>query len=209
MKGIFKTFLVLIIFILSIGAIPNSNIKEFNILEEKLKENNEFIENGVRVHYEVPVDINEYENIKNIFLNEFGNNMQEKEDSISYSNEDISVSASFFYNENICFVQIDYINKSNKYDTLEIENKLAKIINNKSEKTKYFSYIKLKIVQENKNYNDELLNHNLKDKEIINIKNGKVGKAFLKDDTRVNIGYVRYNTGDYLIIGTPVIFITY
>lgn len=209
MKGIFKTFLVLIIFILSIGAIPNSNIKEFNILEEKLKENNEFIENGVRVHYELSVDINEYENIKNIFSNEFGNSLQEKEDSISYSNEDISVSASFFYNENICFVQIDYINKSNKYDTLEIENKLAKIINNKSEKTKYFSYIKLKIVQENKNYNDELLNNNLKDKEMINIKNGKVGKAFLKDDTRVNIGYVRYNTGDYLIIGTPVIFITY
>ena len=44
---------------------------------------------------------------------------------------------------------------------------------------------------------------------MINIENGKVGRAFLKDNTRVNLGYVKYNTGEYIIIGTPVIFVTY
>ena len=66
MKGILKVFLIIAISIFSIGAIPNSNKKEFNLLEEKLTKNNEFIENGVRVHYELPKDLNEYESIKNI-----------------------------------------------------------------------------------------------------------------------------------------------
>ena len=41
------------------------------------------------------------------------------------------------------------------------------------------------------------------------ISNGKVIKANLVDGSRVNIGQISYNTGDYLIVGTPVIFITY
>lgn len=209
MKGILKIFLIIVISIFSIGAIPNSNKKEFTLLEEKLKKNNEFIENGVRVHYELSSNINEYNNLRNIFLLEFGENLNEKKDSIAYEDEDIKVLASFFYNEKTSFIQIDFINHNNKYNTGEMQEKLGKIININSKKEKYFSYIKLKIVEENKNYNDEIIDKNLKDKEMINIENGKVGKAFLKDDTRVNIGYVRYNTGEYLIIGTPVIFITY
>jgi len=209
MKGILKVFLIIAISIFSIGAIPNSNKKEFNLLEEKLTKNNEFIENGVRVHYELPKDLNEYESIKNILLLELGNNLNEKEDSISYEDETIKISASFFYNEDTSFIQIDFINTKNEFTTNEIQNKIEKIINRKAKKIKYFSYIKLKIKEENKNYNNEIINNNLKDKEMINIENGKVGRAFLKDNTRVNLGYVKYNTGEYIIIGTPVIFVTY
>lgn len=208
MKGILKIFLIITISIFSIGSIPNSNKKEFNLLEEKLTKNNVFIENGVRVHYELPKDLNEYENIKNILL-EFGNNLNEKEDSISYKDEKIKIFASFFYNEDTSFIQIDFINTKKEFTTNEIQNKIEKIINRKAKKIKYFSYIKLKIKEKNKNYNNEIINNNLTDKEMINIENGKVGRAFLKDNTRVNIGYVKYNTGEYIIIGTPVIFVTY
>lgn len=209
MKGILKIFLIIAISIFSIGAIPNSNKKEFNLLEEKLTKNNEFIENGVRVHYELPKDLNEYENIKNILLLELGNNLNEKEDSISYEDETIKIFASFFYSEDTSFIQIDFINTKKESTTNEIQNKIEKMINRKAKKIKYFSYIKLKIKEENKNYNNEIINNNLKDKEMINIENGKVGRAFLKDNTRVNLGYVKYNTGEYIIIGTPVIFVTY
>lgn len=209
MKGILKIFLIIAISIFSIGAIPNSNKKEFNLLEEKLTKNNEFIENGVRVHYELPKDLNEYENIKNILLLELGNNLNEKEDSISYADETIKIFASFFYSKDTSFIQIDFINTKKESTTNEIQNKIEKMINRKAKKIKYFSYIKLKIKEENKNYNNEIINNNLKDKEMINIENGKVGRAFLKDNTRVNLGYVKYNTGEYMIIGTPVIFVTY
>lgn len=209
MKGILKIFLIIAISIFSIGAIPNSNKKEFNLLEEKLTKNNEFIENGVRVHYELPKDLNEYENIKNILLLELGNNLNEKEDSISYADETIKIFASFFYSKDTSFIQIDFINTKKESTTNEIQNKIEKMINRKAKKIKYFSYIKLKIKEDNKNYNNEIINNNLKDKEMINIENGKVGRAFLKDNTRVNLGYVKYNTGEYMIIGTPVIFVTY
>ena len=208
MKGILKIFLIITISIFSIGAIPNSNKKEFDLLEEELTKHNVFIENGVRVHYELPKDLNEYENIKNILL-ELGNNLNEKEDSIAYKDETIKIFASFFYNEDTSFIQIDFINTKKEFTTNEIQNKIEKMINRKAKKIKYFSYIKLKIKEENKNYNNEIINNNLKDKEMINIENGKVGRAFLKDNTRVNLGYVKYNTGEYIIIGTPVIFVTY
>lgn len=209
MKGMVKIFLIIEIIFLSIGAIPNSNKNEFNLLEEKIKKVNEFVENGVRVHYELLNDINEYENIKNAFLLEFEENVIEEKNRISYEDNDTKVIASFFNNEDELFVQIDYISKNKDYITNDIQGKLEQIINNKSKKVKYFSYIKLRIIEENKIYNDAIINENLKDKEMINIENGKVGKALLEDGTRVNIGYVRYNTGDYIIIGTPVIFITY
>lgn len=209
MKGILKVFLIIAISVFSIGSIPNSNKGEFNLLEEKLKENNEFIENGIRVHYELSKDINEYKNIKNIFLLEFGNNLNEKGDSISYEDENMKIFASFFNNEDTSFIQIDFINTKKEFTTNEIKNKIEKMINSKAEKIKYFSYIKLKVDGKNKSYNNEIINYNFKDEEMISIKNGKVGRAFLKDNTRVNIGYVRYDTGEYIIIGTPVIFITY
>ena len=31
----------------------------------------------------------------------------------------------------------------------------------------------------------------------------------MKDDTNINIGQINYDTGSYLIIGTPIIFVTY
>ena len=45
--------------------------------------------------------------------------------------------------------------------------------------------------------------------KILEISNGSIAKATLMDGTNINIGQISYDTGSYLIIGTPVIFITY
>ena len=45
--------------------------------------------------------------------------------------------------------------------------------------------------------------------EKLDISNGSVAKATMIDSTNINIGQITYDTGSYLIIGTPIIFVTY
>ena len=45
--------------------------------------------------------------------------------------------------------------------------------------------------------------------KVAEINNGYSIKATMKDNEMINIGKVNYDTGSYLIIGTPIIFITY
>ena len=45
--------------------------------------------------------------------------------------------------------------------------------------------------------------------EVLNISNGMIAKGILKEGSKVNFADVTYDTGEYLILGTPVIFITY
>ena len=44
---------------------------------------------------------------------------------------------------------------------------------------------------------------------ILEINNGKVSNIVMNDDKSINVAQVNYNSGSYLIIGTPTIFITY
>ena len=43
----------------------------------------------------------------------------------------------------------------------------------------------------------------------LEINNGKVSNIVMNDDKSINVAQVNYNSGSYLIIGTPTIFITY
>lgn len=38
---------------------------------------------------------------------------------------------------------------------------------------------------------------------------GVVAEATFEDNQHINIGQIKYDTGSYLIIGTPIIFVTY
>ena len=45
--------------------------------------------------------------------------------------------------------------------------------------------------------------------EEAEISNGKVLKAEFIDGSKINMGQINYDTGKYIIIGTPIIFVTY
>ena len=49
----------------------------------------------------------------------------------------------------------------------------------------------------------------IKVSESLDINNGVVAKASMMDGTDINIGQITYDSGSYLIIGTPIIFVTY
>jgi hypothetical protein len=44
---------------------------------------------------------------------------------------------------------------------------------------------------------------------ILKINNGYTGTGYLSNGEKINFALVKYNTGSYIIIGTPIIFTTY
>lgn len=212
MKKLFLVISSILISFFIIGAMPNQekNLDSFNLLTTDLIEINNFIENGVRVEYSTKKNINkEYDFIKNKFIETFGENIKLTNNSIEYNDDLKEVKAVFWSKNNTSYIRIDYFNNNENIEVLEIRNILAEIINIKKEKVKYFDFIKLKIIEEEKDETKEIIKNYIVDKEFLEVENGIIGKGILKDNTKINIGYMQYDTGEYLIIGTPVIFITY
>lgn len=212
MKKLFLVISSILISFFIIGAMPNQekNLDSFNLLTTDLIEINNFIENGVRVEYSTKKNINkEYDFIKNKFIETFGENIKLTNNSIEYNDDLKEVKAVFWSKNNTSYIRIDYFNNNENIEVLEIRNILAEIINIKKEKVKYFDFIKLKIIEEEKDETKEIIKNYIVDKEFLEVENGIIGKGILKDNTKINIGYMQYDTGEYLIIGTPVIFVTY
>ena len=84
-----------------------------------------------------------------------------------------------------------------------LKNILKKLENNKTKSVKYFEYYKGKLL-----YINSLKDINLNDK-LLKIHNGYVGKEKLSNNREFSYGIIEYNTGIYIIIGTPTIFTTY
>jgi len=212
MKKLFLVISSILISFFIIGAMPNQekNLDSFNLLTTDLIEINNFIENGVRVEYSTKKNINkEYDFIKNKFIETFGENIKLTNNNIEYNDDLKEVKAVFWSKNDTSYIRIDYFNNNENIEVLEIRNILAEIINIKKEKVKYFDFIKLKIIEEEKDETKEIIKNYIVDKEFLEVENGIIGKGILKDNTKINIGYMQYDTGEYLIIGTPVIFITY
>lgn len=76
---------------------------------------------------------------------------------------------------------------------------------------KYFNFVKVKIIEEQKQKVLDLLKSNIDEKtlEELNILNGKVAKGILIDGSKINFSFMTYDKENYLVLGTPVIFITY
>lgn len=212
MKKLFLVISSILISFFIIGAMPNQekNLDSFNLLTTYLIEINNFIENGVRVEYSTKKNINkEYDFIKNKFIETFGENIKLTNNSIEYNDDLKEVKAVFWSKNDTSYIRIDYFNNNENIEVLEIRNILAEIINIKKEKVKYFDFIKLKIIEGEKDETKEIIKNYIVDKEFLEVENGIIGKGILKDNTKINIGYMQYDTGEYLIIGTPVIFVTY
>ena len=68
---------------------------------------------------------------------------------------------------------------------------------------RYFEYYKGRINSLNDIEKLEL------EENLIQVHNGYVGKSTLKSGERISYAIMKYNTGLYVIIGTPIIFTTY
>lgn len=215
MKNIMKLMFVISLSLLIIGAVPIKSelfSDNFDFMETEFIEISDFIQNGIKVEYSISQPINkEFSLLKENFKKSFGENVQSNENIIVYKDSIKEIKAILWSNNENTKVQISYINNDKNANTFQLKKEIKQIQNIAAKNIKYFNFIKVKIIEDQKQNLLDILKNNIdmETLEVLNIHNGSVGKAELYDGSKINMGFTKYDTGEYLIIGTPVIFVTY
>lgn len=215
MKKILKILPIIAFFLLIIGTVPvksESISDNFYFLEDKLINTGDFIENGVRVEYRSKNNLeNELLVIKDNLSTLLKEDVYIDNNNIFFSDAQREIKVLAWNEGKETKVQITYINNRKECTINQIKKELEQIQYFAAENIKYFDFVKVKIIEEQKQNLLDTLKNNIKEKtlEELNIVNGIVGKGNLKDGNKINFSFMTYDTGEYLILGTPVIFITY
>lgn len=205
---------LVILYLLLIGARPlaYSNLPSFfDLNEQNIIKNGSFIENGVKMNYCSNVEMEiEYKRL----LKELSNNIKNLKtstDKITYKDSVIDIKVLLWKEEEKTMVEIIYINNNSSRTSSLLKKDLKKLQDNNSSSVKYFSFVRGKIDEESYKGTEEVLMNSIKKDtlECLDIHNGYVATATFKDNQKVNIGYMKYDSGRQIIIGTPVIFVTY
>ena len=182
----------------------------FNIIEKYFMEECDFIQNGLKVEYTTRESrVNEYQRILEAL---FKDNLYVKEEknSISAYSENINYSVKFVQDNEILKVEIVILNTDKTVNKINLEKLVKNIKSSETIDERYFSFIKGKISNDSNDIFNKIKENLYEDSiKVAEINNGYSIKATMKDNEMINIGKVNYDTGSYLIIGTPIIFITY
>ena len=215
MRRILKILPMIAFFSLIIGTIPAKselNSDNFYFLENKVISAGDFIENGIRVEYDSKNNLkNELLIIKNNLEKLFKEDIYIIDNKIFFNDDYREINVLAWKEDNETKVQITYTNNRIECTTNQIKKELEQIQYFAAENIKYFNFIKVKIIAEQKQNLLDLLKNNIKKGtlEELSIINGMVGKGRLINGDKINFSFMTYNGEEYLILGTPVIFITY
>ena len=215
MKKILKIIPILAFFLLIIETVPVKSeliSDNFYFLEDELINTGDFIENGVRVEYSSKNNLeNELLVIKKNLSDLFKEDVYIDNNTIFFSDDQRDIKVLVWSSEEETKVQITYINNKKECTIRKMIKEMEQIQYFAAENIKYFNFVKVKIIEEKKQDLLDILKRNIEEKtlEELDIVNGKIGKGKLKDENKINFSFMSYDTGEYLIIGTPVIFITY
>lgn len=215
MKKILKIIPILAFFLLIIETVPVKSeliSDNFYFLEDELINTGDFIENGVRVEYSSKNNLeNELLVIKKNLSDLFKEDVYIDNNTIFFSDDQRDIKVLVWSSEEETKVQITYINNKKECTIRKMIKEMEQIQYFAAENIKYFNFVKVKIIEEKKQDILDTLKENIEEKtlEELDIVNGKIGKGKLKDENKINFSFMSYDTGEYLIIGTPVIFITY
>lgn len=213
MKKVFFVFSLIFSLLFINGKEYYCETKEdsFRNIEKVIMENYEFVENGLKLEYTTSLSVDD--EYKRILLSLSPNNkfkVVQEDNYLRASIEEIEYSIHIYTSYNVTRVDMIAINKKKDTSLEYVKQKLQNLRNDNYLDERYFSYVKgrLKTDKEelSSNINKELKIDTL---NTLEINNGIIAKAVMKDDREVNIGQINYDTGSYLIIGTPMIFITY
>jgi hypothetical protein len=216
MKNKISIVIFILVSFLNIGAISSevSNTKNsFGNLETNISNISEFKENGLKLQYMTKDNI-EKEGIRiKDYLTNHTNGKYEKinENEFEIVNGDFDIKTKIWCEDKYTYVEITLINTNVQYTSIDLKNILKNVENTKVENTQYFSYYEGKEKGIDTNYfADKLVNENyIRKINILKINNGYTGTGYLSNGEKINFALVKYNTGSYIIIGTPIIFTTY
>ena len=149
--------------------------------------------------------------IKENFIKNLGENIDIKDNEISYKDSYKEITAIVWKDKIDTKVQITYVNNRRTANTIQLKKEIEQIQNIAAKNIKYFKFVKVKIIEEQKQNILDVLNNKIEKNtlEELSINNGSSAKAILNDGEKINFSFTHYNSDEYLILGTPVIFVTY
>ena len=213
MKKVFFVFLLIFSLLIIGGKEYKCESKEdsFSKIEGYVINNYDFVQNGIKLEYTVDEKLcKEYLRIKQFFEENNFLVLSTENNNITAESENIDYSINICEYNDLIKVQVIIINNDVSKSEEELKKLSHKIRNDNFINERYFSFIKGKLNTQDKNLIDDLeKNLNIKVNEYLDINNGCVAEATFEDNQHINIGQIKYDTGSYLIIGTPIIFVTY
>lgn len=204
---------LLLISFFNLGAVSNSKSVEnsFGMIETLVMNQTIFKENGVKLQYRTNEKIIE-ESLRikeRLTDNVQGNYSEISKNQFQLLNDEFSINIKLWNEKNYTYVEIILINKNYKYDLEKLKSILNMVIDDNSKFVQYFFYYEGKIEKNQKSGLLKELKNNIEKLNILDISNGCTGNGFLSNGEKVNFALTSYNTGSYIIIGTPIIFATY
>lgn len=215
MKIKISIFIFLLMSFFNMGAISNLQMigSSFYNFEITAANKSEFEENGIKLQYRTKEEIKkESLRIKECLNNDIAGDYRViGKDQVEILNDDFNINIKLWNEDEYTYIEIILINKNSQYTTFDLKNILEKIQNQNSESEQYFLYYKGKIEE---CYNNQIIHelaneNNLKKMYVLDINNGCTGTGYLSNEEKINFALSNYNTGSYIIIGTPIIFATY
>lgn len=213
MRKLFSVFLLIFSLLIINGKEYECEGKSnsFNEVERYILNEYEFINNGIKLEYTIKGDINsELERIFNVFKENGNFQIKKGENYIHSENNNINYDVNIYNYNELTKVEIVVINNDKTLTEDNLKSLAREIRNINFIDERYFSFIKGKLDIEEKEVFKDLENKlKIKVSESLDINNGVIAKASMMDGTDINIGQITYDSGSYLIIGTPIIFVTY
>ncbi|MGL4763410.1 MAG: hypothetical protein ACRC6T_06400 [Sarcina sp.] len=197
---------ILFMSIILTASIFLGSSKSFDVYDKLVRDNCEVVEQGIKVQYkDNKMDKSYLKNTLNLT-----DDFEMYNENFYYLKENKKFSIEIKGIDN--FIEIEIKNFSNVMKIEEIEEIIRKEFNNKKD-LKIFTYVKGKVndnhsLEETSKFVEiELKN---KENESLKLDNGETGVIKLRNGEEYNYSLVSYEKdNDYIIVGSPVIFITY
>ena len=213
MKKILIIFLGIFSLLIINGGycLAKQDVDSFSAIENAMSQEFDIVENGVKFQYFTNSSENqENERIENCIINKYGVDVVKKGNNIKAENENVNIDISIYSIDNKTKVEIILINKDSSVKTESLLDIAKEIRSNEYTGTRIFQFVKYRTEYSAESIPKSIIENSKQDTiRSLEINNGKVSNIVMNDDKSINVAQVNYNSGSYLIIGTPTIFITY
>lgn len=213
MKKILIIFLGIFSLLIINGGycLAKQDIESFSVIENRMSEEFHIVENGVKFQYFTNLsEKQENERIENCIVNKYGVDVVKKGNNIKVESENVKLDISIYSIDDKTKVEIILINMDSSIKTETLVDIAKEIRSNEYTGTRIFQFVKYRTEYSAESIPKSIIENSKQDTiRSLEINNGKVSNIVMNDDKSINVAQVNYNSGSYLIIGTPTIFITY
>lgn len=204
--------LVFLFSVIGVSAFPlESSDVNFKNLEVEVNSISSFYENGVKLQYKSEKSEEAiFKSLKEIVKSNYDDkNIELLDGEIVVIEDNIKLNINIWKDHDETNVEVVVINRDESVDTDQLKKILNKFEENECKEVQYFKYLKGNINNIKEGLNLLQNTSEAKNVNTLQVHNGYISTASLKSGERVNIALSSYNSGTYLIIGTPIIFATY